>query len=47
MAAAHGLTIVAVDPAYTSMWGAQHWKQPLTTNHRAMTRHDAAAIAIG
>jgi IS605 OrfB family transposase len=47
MAAEHGLTIVAVDPAYTSQWGAQHWKQPLTTNHRAMTRHDAAAIAIG
>jgi IS605 OrfB family transposase len=47
MAAAHGLTIVAVDPAYTSMWGTRHWQKPLTTNHRAMTRHDAAAIAIG
>jgi IS605 OrfB family transposase len=47
MAAEHGLTIVAVDPAYTSQWGAQHWKQPLTTPARAMTRHDAAAIAIG
>ncbi|MER5479864.1 IS200/IS605 family accessory protein TnpB-related protein [Streptomyces sp. NPDC002734] len=47
MAAEHGLTIVAVDPAYTSLWGAQHWQKPLTTPHRAMTRHDAAAIAIG
>jgi IS605 OrfB family transposase len=47
MAAEYGLTIGAVDPAYTSMWGAQHWKQPLTTPARAMTRHDAAAIAIG
>jgi IS605 OrfB family transposase len=47
MAAEYGLTIVAVDPAYTSMWGARHWKQPLTTPARAMTRHDAAAIAIG
>ncbi|MFE5209651.1 IS200/IS605 family accessory protein TnpB-related protein [Streptomyces sp. NPDC056600] len=47
MAAEHGLTIVAVDPAYTSRWGAQHWKKPLTTANREMTRHDAAAIAIG
>ncbi|WP_246212422.1 transposase [Streptomyces abyssomicinicus] len=47
MAAEHGLTVVAVDPAYTSQWGAQHWKTPLTTPARAVTRHDAAAIAIG
>ncbi|MFE5209936.1 IS200/IS605 family accessory protein TnpB-related protein [Streptomyces sp. NPDC056600] len=47
MAAECGLTIVAVEPAYTSRWGAQHWQKPLTTDHRAMTRHDAAAIAIG
>ncbi|MFD7753186.1 IS200/IS605 family accessory protein TnpB-related protein [Streptomyces sp. NPDC059757] len=47
MAAEHGLSIVAVDPAYTSMWGAQHWQKPLTTPHRKMSRHDAAGIAIG
>ncbi|MFE5212801.1 IS200/IS605 family accessory protein TnpB-related protein [Streptomyces sp. NPDC056600] len=47
MAAEHGLIIVAVDPAYTSRWGAQHWQKPLTAPTRAMTRHDAAAIAIG
>ncbi|MGW3782540.1 IS200/IS605 family accessory protein TnpB-related protein [Streptomyces sp. NPDC005091] len=47
MAAEHGLSIVAVDPAYTSMWGAQHWQRPLTTPHRKMSRHDAAGIAIG
>ncbi|MFF5277194.1 IS200/IS605 family accessory protein TnpB-related protein [Streptomyces sp. NPDC000133] len=47
MAAEHGLSIVAVDPAYTSMWGAQHWHKPLTTPHRTMSRHDAAGIAIG
>ena len=29
MAAEHGLSIVAVDPAYTSMWGDQHWHKPL------------------
>lgn len=47
MAAEHGLAIVAVDPAYTSMWGGQHWQKPLTTPHRHMSRHDAAGIAIG
>ncbi|MGW1090049.1 IS200/IS605 family accessory protein TnpB-related protein [Streptomyces sp. NPDC002596] len=47
MAAEHGLSIVAVDPAYTSMWGGQHWQKPLATPHRTMSRHDAAGIAIG
>ncbi|WP_406383296.1 IS200/IS605 family accessory protein TnpB-related protein [Streptomyces sp. NBC_01618] len=47
MAAEQGLAIVAVDPAYTSMWGAQHWQRPLATEHRRMSRHDAAGIAIG
>ncbi|MFD3495737.1 IS200/IS605 family accessory protein TnpB-related protein [Streptomyces sp. NPDC058690] len=47
MAAEQGLSIVAVDPAYTSMWGAQHWQKPLTTPRRKMSRHDAAGIAIG
>ncbi|MCX5345914.1 transposase [Streptomyces atratus] len=47
MAAEHGLAIIAVDPAYTSMWGSQHWQKPLTTPHRKMSRHDAAGIAIG
>lgn len=47
MAAEHGLTVVAVDPAYTSMWGSQHWQKPLATPRRKMSRHDAAGIAIG
>ncbi|WSA81386.1 transposase [Streptomyces sp. NBC_01799] len=47
MAAEHGLSIVAVDPAYTSQWGGQHWQKPLATPHRKMSRHDAASIAIG
>ncbi|MEU2978815.1 IS200/IS605 family accessory protein TnpB-related protein [Streptomyces hirsutus] len=47
MADATGLTIVAVDPAYTSKWGAQHWQKPLTSKNRKTTRHDAASIAIG
>ncbi|MEO6090625.1 MAG: hypothetical protein ABIQ18_46740 [Umezawaea sp.] len=47
MAAERGLAIVAVDPAYTSRWGAQHWQKPLRTPSRTTTRHDAASIAIG
>ncbi|WP_405684358.1 IS200/IS605 family accessory protein TnpB-related protein [Streptomyces sp. NBC_00057] len=47
MAAEQGLSIVAVDPDYTSMWGAQHWQKPLATPKRKMSRHDAAGIAIG
>ncbi|MFE7245636.1 IS200/IS605 family accessory protein TnpB-related protein [Streptomyces sp. NPDC057580] len=47
MAAEQGLAIIAVDPAYTSLWGAQHWQKPLATPHCTMSRHDAAGIAIG
>lgn len=47
MAAEQQVVIVAVDPAYTSRWGAQHWRRPLTTANRETTRHDAAAVAIG
>ncbi|WUR69970.1 transposase [Streptomyces violaceus] len=47
MAAELGITLIAVDPACTSRWGAQHWQKPLTTNTRTTTRHDAAAVAIG
>ncbi|MCT9010863.1 transposase [Streptomyces rhizosphaerihabitans] len=42
-----GIPLVAVDPAYTSRWGAQHWQKPLTSTTRKTTRHDAAAVAIG
>ncbi|MFF3819751.1 IS200/IS605 family accessory protein TnpB-related protein [Streptomyces bluensis] len=47
MAAELGIPVVAVDPAYTSKWGAQHWQKPLTSKNRKTTRHDAAAVAIG
>ncbi|WP_405979267.1 hypothetical protein [Streptomyces sp. NBC_00158] len=44
-----GLVVVAVDPAYTSRWGAQHWKQPLQQQSKTVvvTGHHAAAVAIG
>ncbi|MGN9759769.1 IS200/IS605 family accessory protein TnpB-related protein [Streptomyces sp. SD31] len=47
MATEQNVAVVAVDPAYTSRWGAQHWQQPLATSRRKTTRHDAAAVAIG
>ncbi len=47
MADATGIAVIAVDPAYTSRWGAQHWQKPLTSTTRKTTRHEAAAVAIG
>jgi IS605 OrfB family transposase len=47
MADQTGIAIIAVDPAYTSMWGAQHWQKPLAAPRRNTSRHDAASIAIG
>ncbi|MDX3745843.1 transposase [Streptomyces sp. AK08-02] len=47
MADQTGIAVIAVDPAYTSHWGAQHWQKPLTSTTRTTTRHDAAAVAIG
>ncbi|WP_239647930.1 transposase [Nocardiopsis ganjiahuensis] len=47
MADATGIAIIAVDPAYTSTWGAQHWQRPTTSKKRKTSRHDAASIAIG
>lgn len=38
-----GIQLFAVNPAYTSTWGAQHWQRP----YRNATRHQAAATVIG
>ena len=44
-----GVAVIAVDPAYTSKWGAQHWLAPLRMQHRqhSLTGHHAASVAIG
>jgi len=49
MCANQGLWVVAVDPAYTSKWGRQHWHTPLqtTTPSATVTVHHAAAVVIG
>ena len=39
----HGIRLFAVNPAYTSAWGDQHWRTP----YENVTRHQAAATVIG
>ncbi len=50
MANRHGIAVIGVDPAYTSRWGAQHWRKPLqqqTSDPSTVTAHHGAAAAIG
>jgi hypothetical protein len=39
----HRIRLWAVNPAYTSAWGDQHWRKP----YKNVTRHEAAATVIG
>jgi IS605 OrfB family transposase len=43
MAARAGMELLAVNPAYSSIWGGQHWQHPYVN----VTRHQAAATVIG
>jgi hypothetical protein len=43
MAATAGIDLFAVNPAYSSAWGDQHWRKP----YKNVTRHQAAAMVIG
>ncbi|MFG3292767.1 hypothetical protein ACGF3G_28675 [Streptomyces sp. NPDC048179] len=48
MAYHQGLAVIAVDPAYTSIWGERYWKSPLQQQTKTtVTRHHGAAVAIG
>jgi IS605 OrfB family transposase len=38
-----GIELLAVNPAYSSIWGGQHWQHPYPN----VTRHQAAATVIG
>jgi hypothetical protein len=42
-----GCAGIAVDPAYTSRWGAEHWLAPLRETDTVTTGHHAAAVVIG
>jgi hypothetical protein len=49
MAANRGIAVVAVDPGWTSKWGAAYWQQPLQARNptRTITRHHAACVVLG
>ena len=49
MASNAGLAVIAVDPAYTSRWGAGHWLGPLRERVSPVpaSGHHAAAVVIG
>ena len=47
MATNLGIAVVAVDPAYTSTWGAQHWLRALRQHSPDATAHHSAAVVIG
>lgn len=47
MAATAGIAVIAVDPAYTSRWGRQHWLPALQASDPTMDGHRAAAVVIG
>ncbi|MGV0745690.1 hypothetical protein [Mycolicibacterium sp. XJ870] len=50
MATRRGIGVIGVDPAYTSRWGARHWRTPLqqqTSDPATVTGHHGAAVAIG
>jgi hypothetical protein len=50
MAANHGLSVVAVDPGWTSVWGRRHWQAPLNQSTKrsvTVSGHHAAAVVIG
>jgi IS605 OrfB family transposase len=42
-----GLSVIVIDPAYTSRWAAEHWLRPLREHHPETTGHHAAALVIG
>jgi hypothetical protein len=46
MASNQGLCVVAVDPAYTSWWGAEHWLDALQQISSDASGHHAAALVI-
>lgn len=46
MTATASLSLVAVDPAYTTQWG-QHWLPALKTSDPSADGHQAAAVVIG
>jgi hypothetical protein len=49
MAANRQITVVAMDPGWTSIWGQAYWRRPLQAKYpnRKITRHHAACVVLG
>ncbi|MFJ9181013.1 IS200/IS605 family accessory protein TnpB-related protein [Streptomyces sp. NPDC102360] len=47
MSAGQDISVIAVDAAYSSRWGGQHWQQSTSTATHQTTRHEAASLVIG
>jgi hypothetical protein len=49
MAANRGIAVVAIDPGWTSKWGAAYWRRPLQARYprTQITRHHAACVVLG
>ncbi len=49
MAANRSIAVVAMDPGWTSKWGAAYWQRPLQARYpqRQITRHHAACVVLG
>ncbi|HEY4937388.1 MAG TPA: hypothetical protein VIJ69_00040 [Actinomycetota bacterium] len=47
MAANKGLCVIAVDPAYSSRWGLQHWFEVIRQASPEASGHHAACLVIG
>jgi hypothetical protein len=47
MTANADLSVVVVDPAYSSRWGALHWPASLREHHPDLSGHHAAALVLG
>ena len=49
MAANRGIAVVAIDPGWSSRWGAAYWQRPLQVRYprRQITRHHAACVVLG
>jgi hypothetical protein len=49
MAANRGIVVVAMDPGWSSRWGATYWQRPLQARYprTQITRHHAACVVLG
>jgi hypothetical protein len=47
MAARHHIAVIGVPAAYSSIWGKLYWQHALSTIHKQISGHQAAACVLG